>query len=129
MLNQKLIQKSCDSIQSEMIRLRIPGVALGVLLDGETFSAGFGVTNLENPLPVDPDTIFQVGSITKTFTATALMRLIERGLADLDSPIRLIIPDLRLADLAVAENASLRHLFTHTGGWLGDYFDDAGPGR
>ncbi len=98
-------------------------------MGGETFSAGFGVTNLENPLPVDQDTLFQVGSITKTFTATALMRLIERGQADLDSPIRLIIPELRMADLAVAENASLRHIFTHTGGWLGDYFDDAGSGN
>ena len=128
MFNQELIQNSCDSLQAEMIRLHIPGVALGILHGGEKFSAGFGVTNLENPLPVDPDTLFQVGSITKTFTATALMRLIERGQAEIDTPIRLILPGFRLADQAVAENASLRHIFTHTGGWLGDYFDDAGPG-
>ena len=103
-------------------------MAIGILNGDQQFSAGFGVTNLENPLPVNAETLFQVGSITKTVTATAMMRLVERGLVDLDVPIRTYLPDLRLADSSVAERVTLRHIFTHTAGWMGDYFDDAGLG-
>jgi len=87
------------------------------------------VTNLENPLQVNAETLFQVGSISKTVTATAMMRLVERGLVDLDVPIRTYLPDLRLADSSVADRVTLRHIFTHTAGWMGDYFDDAGLGN
>lgn len=117
-----------EFIEPAMQRLKVPGVAVGVYHRGQLFTAGFGVTNLENPLPVDPDTLFQIGSISKTVTATALMRLVERGQVALDTPLRTYLPDLRLADPEVTGKATLRHVFTHTGGWVGDYFDDAGMG-
>ena len=104
----------------------VPGVAVGLIADGEEWLAGFGVTNVEHPLPVDADTLFQIGSITKTFTATALMRLVERGDVELDAPVRTYLPDLRLRDEDVARRVTLRHLLTHRGGWFGDYFDDTG---
>jgi CubicO group peptidase (beta-lactamase class C family) len=107
----------------------VPGVALGVLHDGEVEAAGLGVTNLEHPLEVDADTLFQIGSITKTFVGTAVMRLVERGEIDLDTPVRTYLPELELADSDAAERATMRHLLTHTGGWVGDYFDDLGPGE
>jgi CubicO group peptidase (beta-lactamase class C family) len=104
----------------------VPGTAVGLIADGEEWLAGFGVTNVEHPLPVDADTLFQVGSITKTFTATALVRLVEQGVLDLDAPVRRYIPDLRLQDADVARRVTLRHLLTHHGGWFGDFFDDTG---
>ena len=99
-----------------------------MLHEGEEHVAGFGVTSLENPLDVTPDTLFQIGSITKTFTATAVMRLVERGELDLDSPLRTYLPGLKLGDEDVAARVTMRHLLTHTGGWIGDYFDDFGSG-
>jgi CubicO group peptidase (beta-lactamase class C family) len=66
-----------------MERLSIPGVAVAVRHGDEVEAAGFGVTSVENPLDVDADTLFQIGSITKTYTATAAMRLVEDGRLDL----------------------------------------------
>lgn len=117
-----------EQVIEAMRRLHVPGVAVGVLHHGQVHSAGFGVTSVENPLPVNADTLFQVGSITKTFVGTAAMRLVEMGKLDLDAPIRLYLPDLRLASEETARKVTLRHLFTHTGGWVGDYFDDLGAG-
>jgi CubicO group peptidase (beta-lactamase class C family) len=106
----------------------VPGIALGVRWEGEEETTGLGVTSLENPLDVTPDTLFQIGSITKTYTATAIMRLSEQGELGLDEPVRTYLPEFRLADEDVASRVTIRQLLTHTGGWLGDYFDDLGPG-
>jgi CubicO group peptidase (beta-lactamase class C family) len=118
----------CAATRELMERLRIPGVALGILNRGEERVAGCGRTSVENPLPVDADTLFQIGSISKTVTATAIARLVELGRLDLDTPIWTYLPNLRLADESVAARVTLRHTLTHTGGWLGDYFADTGPG-
>jgi len=106
----------------------VPGAAVGLLVNGQELALGQGITSVDNPLPVDAATLFQIGSITKTFTGTAVMRLVERGDLDLDSPVRSYLPELRLSDETVAEQVTLRHLLTHTAGWVGDLFDDTGPG-
>jgi CubicO group peptidase (beta-lactamase class C family) len=111
-----------------MERLRVPGVAVGVLHRGEEQVAGFGVTSVENPLPVDANTLFQIGSISKTVTATAIARLVEKGKLSLDAPVRTYLPSFRLTDESVAAQVTVRHALTHTAGWLGDYFGDTGPG-
>lgn len=111
-----------------MERFAIPGVSVGICRGSEHEVAGFGVTSVENPLPVDGDTLFQIGSITKTYTATAALRLVEQGHLELDEPVRTYLPDLRLADEQAATNVTMRHLLSHTGGWTGDYFDLLGPG-
>jgi CubicO group peptidase (beta-lactamase class C family) len=111
-----------------MRHYHVPGVAVGLVHAGEALTVGFGVTNTEHPLPVDADTLFQIGSITKTVTGTALMRLREQGRLDLDAPVRAYLPELRLSDEATAARLTVRHLVTHTGGWVGDFFDDCGPG-
>jgi CubicO group peptidase (beta-lactamase class C family) len=119
----------CAEVSKEMDRLPIPGAVLGILYEDKEWIAGFGVTSVEHPLPVNEDTLFQVGSITKTFTATAIMRLVEMGKLELDQPVRQVLPGLKLADESVAARVTLRHLLTHTGGWVGDYFNDFGPGE
>lgn len=75
-------------VSKRMEQLMVPGVALGIIADGKTYAAGFGVTNVDHPLPVDAHTLFQIGSTTKTYTGTAIMRLVERGALDLDAPLR-----------------------------------------
>src|SRR5438309_11992909 len=99
-----------------MDRLHVPGVAVGIMVDGEEHIAAFGVTNVDYPSDVRTDTLFQIGSTTKTFTATTVMRLVEDGSIDLDAPVRGYLPDLRLADEAVAEPVTMGHLLTHTAG-------------
>lgn len=117
-----------EAVVVAMTRLGVPGVAVGVRHKGTDHVAGFGVTNIEAPVPVDEHTLFQIGSTTKTFTGTVAMRLVEAGKLDLDTPLRTYLPELRLRDEEVAAKVTLRHLFNHTGGWLGDYFDDTGSG-
>ena len=121
-------QRLLEYAAKEMERLHVPGVAVGILFEGREYVGGLGVTNVDHPLPVDADTLFQIGSTTKTMTATAAMRLVEQGKLDLETPIREYLPDLRMRDEEVTERVTLRHLFTHTGGWTGDYFEDMGPG-
>jgi CubicO group peptidase (beta-lactamase class C family) len=116
-----------EQVIEAMQRLRVPGVAVGVLHNGQEHVAGFGVTSVEHPLPVNADTLFQIGSITKTFVGTAAMRLVEMGKLGLDVPVRAYLPDLRLASEQVASKVTLRHLFTHTGGWVGDYLTISAP--
>lgn len=127
-IKDKKFKKLSQKIVSEMKRLNIPGVAVGVWHKGSELSAGFGVTNVEHPLPVTADTLFQVGSISKTFTGTMLMQLAEQGKIDLDVPVRKCIKDLKLKDENVAKKVTTRHLLTHMGGWVGDYFNDFGNG-
>ena len=106
--------------------LNVPGVTYGVHIGGEIYSGGCGVTSVENPLPVTDETIFQIGSITKTVTATLIMRLAEQGALALDARVREYLPGFRVADESVAERVTLRHLLTHLAGWTGDVFTDTG---
>src|SRR3982750_2994242 len=85
-------------IRAGMARYGIPGVAIGILHHGREFVRGYGVTDVNHPVPVDGDTVFRVASTTKTFTGTAAMRLVERGDLDLDARVRRYLPDFRTAD-------------------------------
>jgi CubicO group peptidase (beta-lactamase class C family) len=115
-------------VVERMEALGVPGVAVGVLHGDREHAAGFGVTNLDHPLPVDAETLFQIGSTTKTYTGTALMRLVEAGKLDLDAPVREYLPEFQVADEAVSDAVTVRHLVTHTAGWFGDDFTDPGDG-
>jgi CubicO group peptidase (beta-lactamase class C family) len=117
-----------DVIWRSLEEHRVPGASVGVLLEGTEFVANFGVTSIENPLPVTSNTLFQIGSTTKTVLATALMQLVERGVLDLNEPVRTYLPELQLDNEDVAGRVTLWHLLTHTGGWVGDYFGDTGDG-
>jgi CubicO group peptidase (beta-lactamase class C family) len=117
-----------EAVRAKKEEMRVPGVAVGLLQDGEERHEGFGVTSVDNPLEVTPETRFQIGSIGKTFTGTAVMYLAAEGLLELDRPVREYLPDLELADRDATERVTMRHLLSHTGGWVGDYFDDTGWG-
>jgi CubicO group peptidase (beta-lactamase class C family) len=121
-------QRLAEVAARAMERLGVPGVAMGVLHGGEAWTTCAGVTSVENPLPVDERTLFQAGSISKTVTATAAMRLVEAGKLELGERVRRYLPAFRLQDEDAAERATVTHLFNHTGGWVGDYFRDTGKG-
>ncbi len=114
--------------ESEARRCQVPGLAFGVVHDGRMYTAAVGVTNVDHPLQATPRTWFQIGSTSKTVTATALMLLSEEGRVDLDARVRDYLPDFALADESAAEVVRLRHLVTHHAGWDGDYFRDTGRG-
>jgi CubicO group peptidase (beta-lactamase class C family) len=117
-----------EALQAAMTATGTPGAAIGILADGREEHAAFGVTSIDGGDPVTLDTLFQIGSITKPFTGTAVMRLVEAGEIDLEATVRTYLPDLRLEDETVAERVTVRHLLTHTGGWWGDLFADTGSG-
>jgi len=121
-------KKIAKKIVSEMKRLQVPGVAIGIWHEGKEYAEGFGITSVEHPLPVTADTLFQTGSISKTFTSTMIMKLVEDGKANLDAPVKTYIKDFKVQDKEVTENVTVRHLLTHMGGWVGDYFNDFGSG-
>jgi CubicO group peptidase (beta-lactamase class C family) len=118
-----------ERIEAAMARYHVPGVAVGVFWQGRDYLKGFGVTNVDHPLPVDPETLFRIGSTTKTFTATAMMRLVEQGKVDLAAPARKYLPDLKLADEAAAASVTVRQLLNHSAGWMGDDYGDFGRGE
>ncbi|HZZ64647.1 MAG TPA: serine hydrolase domain-containing protein [Candidatus Baltobacteraceae bacterium] len=114
-------------IKDAMARYHIPGVAIAVWYNGEEYVRGYGVTNVDYPQPVDGNTLFRIGSITKTFTGTTLMRLVDSGKIQLDAPVRTYLPGLTLADKNAARRVTVRQLLNHSAGWMGD--DYAGYGR
>ena len=115
-------------VERAMERSVVPGVAIGVLdADGpRTFS--FGITNVDHPLPVDPATVFEIASITKTMTATVAARLAADGTLDLDAPVGRYVPTFRVAEAAAGSAVTVRDLFTHTAGWFGEYLEPTGFG-
>jgi CubicO group peptidase (beta-lactamase class C family) len=106
----------------------IPGVVVGVWADGREIYACHGVTSIDNPLPVDQDTLFVLGSVTKTFTATALMRLVADRRVELDAPVVRYVPELKLADEQVAAEVTVLQLLNHTSGLDWGSLVDTGDG-
>ena len=105
-------------------RFHAPGIAVAIVSGDDQLIATTGVTSVENPLPVDADTLFKIASVTKPITGTALMKLCELGRLDFDAPLRTYLPDLRLADEDTAARVTMRHVVTHSVGVFsraGDY--------
>src|SRR5258708_32628147 len=101
---------------AQMRSMRIPGLALGIVKDNQViYLRGYGVAD-PTDTHVTPETPFIIGSITKSFTALALMQLVEQGKVELDAPVQRYIPWFRLADPDSSARLSLRHLLYHTSG-------------
>ncbi|HEX6053114.1 MAG TPA: serine hydrolase domain-containing protein [Gemmatimonadaceae bacterium] len=112
--------------EAKMKEYGIPGVALGILDGGTLTTRGLGITNVEDSLPVTAHTVFPIASISKTFAATAMMRLVEQGKVDLRAPVRTYIPTFKVRDETASREATVWHLLTHLGGWEGQV---SGPDR
>lgn len=100
-------------IEAQLQRLRIPGLALAVVRDGEIVkAAGYGYANLELLVPVTASTVFEIGSITKPFTAVAIMMLVEDEKLSLEDELTTFFPQAPEAWSRI----TVRHLLSHTGG-------------
>lgn len=121
-------QSLAAAIQSEAGRWNVPGIAAGLWHAGRTDIQTTGTASIETGFPLTPGTLFQIGSISKIFTATLVMRLVEQGKLDLDTPVIAWLPDLPLADDNARITVTLRQLLSHAGGFEGDYFVDHGHG-
>lgn len=106
----------------------IPGVTLGLLTPEGDHFVNLGVTSLDHPLPVTSETLFQIGSTTKTLTSLTLSVLEAQGKLKLDDLVHTHLPDFRLNDESVAAELTVRDLLTHQGGFQGDLFEDTGDG-
>jgi dipeptidyl aminopeptidase/acylaminoacyl peptidase/CubicO group peptidase (beta-lactamase class C family) len=113
-------------------RHRVPGAVLGTLRVGdgtdETSVAAYGLLNKETGVETTHDSVFQIGSMTKVWTATVVMQLVDEGKLELDAPVVDVLPELQLSDSDVAARLTMRHLLTHTSGIDGDVFTDTGRG-
>lgn len=112
--------------EAKMREFGVPGVAIGVLSGGVTTVRGLGITNVEDSIPVNAHTVFPIASISKTFAATMMMRLVEQGKVDLRAQVRTYLPEFRVRDEAASRDATPWHLLTHLGGWEGQV---SGPDR
>jgi CubicO group peptidase (beta-lactamase class C family) len=110
----------CATLVAAMQEHGAPGAAIGLLAGDREEHATFGLASLSSMRPVTPETLFQIGSLTKTFTSTAIWHLIDKGVLALDAPVRTYIPELTLMDAEVAAEVTVRNLLDHSGGFYGD---------
>ena len=106
----------------------MPGAALGVLVGDEVHSLATGVVNTSTAVETTADSVFQLGSLTKPYTATLLARLVQDGLLTLDTRVRELVPEFRVATPGAADRITLRQLLSHTSGLDGDFYRDTGRG-
>ncbi|MFP3241199.1 MAG: serine hydrolase domain-containing protein, partial [Caldivirga sp.] len=103
-----------EFILNRMRESRLPGLSIGLIKNGElVYSRGFGFRDIERGLPATPGTIYGVGSITKSFTALAILKLAEEGRLCLQDQVEKYVP-LRLR--ALNEPVLVHHLLTHSSG-------------
>jgi CubicO group peptidase (beta-lactamase class C family) len=120
-MNQQIEQR----ITAHMKDCHVPGLAFAIVKNSNLiYHQGFGVTGVEDyALPVTIDTLFCIGSTTKPLTGTTIMRLVERGLLDLDTPISHYLHWLKLSEPGSENVITLRHLLSHTSGLPSAYTD------
>lgn len=105
---------------------RAPGAAVAVLAGDEVIEAATGVLSTATGVEATTDSVFQIGSITKLWTATLVMQLVDDGLLDLDRPVQAYLPDFRVVDAEVSAAITTRQLLSHVAGFEGDLFTDTG---
>jgi hypothetical protein len=115
-----------EQLPALVARYKVPGAAIGVYRGGEVFDFAVGVLSRATTVEATADSVFQVGSITKTWTASLIMQLADEGLLDVDQPVVAYLPDFDLADSAAAKAMTVRQLLSHTAGFEGDIFTDTG---
>jgi CubicO group peptidase (beta-lactamase class C family) len=106
----------------------VPGAALGIWADGRETLAAHGVLNAATGVAATVDSLFQIGSITKVWTTTMVMQLVDEGRLTLDTTVAEVLPGVRLGHPDASAEIMIRHLLTHTSGIDGDIFTDTGRG-
>ena len=102
----------------------LPATSIAVWKDGQLQQGAAGILNLDTGVEATTDSIFQIGSITKVFTTVLVMKLVERGLVELDKPVKHYVRDFSVADAKATETITVKQLLNHSNGIAGDYFPD-----
>jgi CubicO group peptidase (beta-lactamase class C family) len=98
-----------QQLEADRERLRIPGLSVVILEDGEVLWAeGLGHADVERRVPATPDTLYHIASVTKTFTAILVLQLVEKGKLDLDAPVSRYVPEIK------DDRVRIKHLLSHT---------------
>jgi CubicO group peptidase (beta-lactamase class C family) len=110
--------KAIDTlIKQYMADYYIPGAALGIVKDGKLiYAQGYGYSDLDSKKPVTADTVFEIGSISKSFTALDVSQLVDAGKIDLDKPVITYLPDFKLSDLDATKTLTVRQVLSHASG-------------
>ena len=106
----------------------VPGASVAVVVDGEIVEHAVGLLSTATRIEATTGSVFQIGSITKVWTATMVMQLVDEGLVDLDAPIRRYVPEFAVGDETAADAITVRQLLSHRSGFEGDIFTDTGRG-
>lgn len=116
-----MLKKASQIVQHAVESGRIPGVALGMVhLDGSSEMVCWGVKHSQKPEAIDPDTLFDLASLTKVlFTVPQILRLVEEGLADLDDPLSRFMPEMAWMQGSELPSRTLRQLLNHVSGLPG----------
>lgn len=119
MLDFELLTEKIEEIR---IKNNIAGMSVAVTdINGTLYKAGFGYENAMRPeVPTYPDAMYKIASMTKTITATVILRLCQENVLDLETPVKDYIPWLRLSRPEAEKTMTLRHLLTHTSGLPND---------
>ncbi|HWJ93173.1 MAG TPA: serine hydrolase domain-containing protein, partial [Telluria sp.] len=112
---------SAWSLEADVTRVMktfdVPGIAIAVVKDGKVIAAqGFGVRKLGEPAKVDGQTLFEIASNSKAFTAAALAMLVDQGKLAWDDPVIKHLPDFAMYDAYVTREMTVRDLLTHRSG-------------
>jgi CubicO group peptidase (beta-lactamase class C family) len=113
---------STDALMLRLMSMyNVPGAALALIKDDRiVLEKGYGFRDLQTHVPVTPATLFNIGSISKSFTALGIAQLVDQRLVDLDVPVIRYLPDLRLSDPQATQTVTLRQLLSHTSGLPAD---------
>ncbi|WP_230534925.1 serine hydrolase domain-containing protein [Streptomyces griseomycini] len=121
-----------DHWQSRLDQLRsahhVPGATAAVLVGGTVYELASGVLHRGTGVEATTDSVFQLGSLAKVYTATLIMQLVDEGRLDLDAPVRAVLPDFTVADEEASRTITPRQLLSHTSGLTCDFTYDSGRG-
>src|SRR6478752_4626184 len=117
-----------DELPRLIEKYDVPAAAVAVLADGEVVDDAAGILSKTTGVEATPDSVFQIGSITKLWTSTLVMQLVDEGKVDLDVPVRKYLPEFRIGDESAAAQITTQQLLCHTAGFEGDIFTDTGLG-
>jgi len=131
--NEAIVKKTTDYLQEIKEQWKIPGMAFAVVKDGKMiYSNGFGVKEKGKNEPVDANTLFQIGSVSKSFTAAVMASLVAEDKIKWEDTVKNILPDFKMYDKWVEENLQVKDIMTHHSGLqgqLGTYIPNMGYER
>ncbi|MFG1922993.1 serine hydrolase domain-containing protein [Cryptosporangium sp. NPDC048952] len=117
-----------DELPSMLEKYDVPAAGWAVVRGSEVVDGAAGLLNRATGVEATVDSVFQIGSITKLWTSTLVMQLVDEGKVELDRPVRDYLPTFRIGDEQAAARITVRHLLNHTAGFEGDVFLDTGVG-